>query len=219
MKQRMVLPDKRKIRNLKQYKDMTDEEFEESYASEILESIAVLEEQMEERVAKKLELLSEDYDMDDMKVNDRVQLRAMILAELQLEDLEKAVYTLRQNIDVQNIVVLEKLNNIMVKLRSDISSLSVDLQLTRRIRKASKEASVVTYLGDLKKKAMKFYKERMLYVFCPNCRYLLSTVWLLYPDSSNSLHLKCDHCNHSFEQPLKDLYKVGNKNLEDVTLP
>jgi len=219
MKQRAVLPDKRKIRNLKQYRDLTDEEFEEVYSEEVLVSVSQAEEDLEERVQNKLAELAEDYDMSDMKVNDKLQLRAMTLAEIQLEDLEKAVYVIRQEITKDNVIVIEKLNNVMAKLRSDISSISDDLQLTRHIRKQSKETNMITHLADLKVKAKKFAKERMLYIFCPECRMLLATTWLMYPDHANKMKLHCKRCDHKWTQDLKGLYKTDNKNLEDVVIP
>jgi hypothetical protein len=219
MSKRAVLPDKRKLRNLKQYKDLTDEEFEEVYSEEIVASISQAEQDLEDRIEEKLTALAEDYDMSDMKINDRLQLRAMAQAEIQLEDLEQAVYMIRQDITKDNVIVIEKLNNVMAKLRSDISSISDDLQLTRHIRKQSKEANVIRHLEDLKAKAMKFYKERMLYIFCPECKMLLATTWLMYPEMNNKLKLSCDHCGHAWTQDLKGLYKRGNKNLDDVLLP
>jgi len=219
MKQRAVLPDKRKIRNLKQYRDLTDEEFDELYTEEILASVSQHEEDLEDLVQSKLSELAEDYDMSDMKVNDRLQLRAMTLAEIQLEDLEKAVYVIRQDITRDNVIVIEKLNNVMAKLRSDISSISDDLQLTRHIRKRSKETSMITHLADLKVKAKKFAKERMLYIFCPECRMLLATTWLMYPDNNNKMKLDCKRCGHKWTQDLAGLYKTDNKNLEDVVIP
>jgi hypothetical protein len=216
MKERGVLPDKRKIRNLKQYRDISDEEFEEKF-SDVLSSATTMR-GLEERIEKKLEDMAQDYDMEDMKVNDKVQLRALAQAEIQLEDLETTAYVLRQEIADTNVLVLEKVNNIMSKLRSDISMISNDLQLTRRIRKQSKEASVISYIDTLREKARKFYKQKMLYVFCPECRMLLATTWLMYPDSNNSLKTKCGQCGHAFTLDLAPLYETENRNLKDVEI-
>lgn len=218
MNKRMVLPDKRKIRNLKQYQDLTDEEFEEQFSDVLAQ--ATVTRGLEERIVKKLEDMAKDYDMEDMKSNDMVQLRALAQAEIQLEDLEGVAYQLRQEVSTETVVVLEKVNNIMSKLRNDISMIQQHLMLTRKIRKESKEASVVSYIDTIKEKAKKFYRNKMLYLFCPECRYLLSTIWLLYPENENSISLTCSHCGHKFNATLASLYsRKNNANLDDVELP
>ena len=215
---RMVLPDKRKYRNLKQYKDLSDEEFDKLWAEKERE-LELSPEILEQLVIKKIEELGEDYDLEDMKANDMVQLRALALAMIQLEDLEKIAWQTRQDINTQSVQVLEKINRSISTLREDISKISNDLQLTRKIRKQSRETSVINAIDDLRSKARQFYKERMLYVFCPECKMLIATAWLMYSDEDNKLKLKCERCKHSFTQDLAPLYKTDNKNLEDVILP
>jgi len=109
----------------------------------------------------------------------------------------------------------------MSRLRSDISSMQDDLKLTRKTRKEGEDDDFLSYLESLKQKAKVFYKQKMLYIFCPKCRRLLSTTWLLYPDNEkNFLHLKCDNknCNYEFDVILADLYKTGNRNIDDVAI-
>lgn len=217
-KDRMVLPDKRKIRNLVQYKDLTDEQFEEIWADKVAES-ELSPELLEQMVSERLDKLALDYDMDDMKSNDMVQLRALALAMIQLDDLETTAWRVRQATDYNSVQILEKVNRILSTLREDISKISNDLQLTRKIRKQSREASVIDSINDLRSKARKFYRERMLYVFCPECKMLLATTWLLYSEENNKLELNCKRCGHKFTQDLAPLYKTDNKNLEDVVVP
>lgn len=217
-KERMTLPNKAKIRNLKQYKDLTDEDFEEMWL-EREKALNISPEALEKRVEETLVNLADDYDMDDMKSNDMIQIRAMVLAQIQLADLEQTAFSLRQDVDSQSVQILEKVNRILGGLRRDISEISNDLQLTRKIRKQSKEASIIHALNDLKSKAHKFYKERMLYIFCKECKMLLATVWLAYPDTENYITVTCDRCKHELKQELSMLYETDNKNLEDVILP
>lgn len=216
----MVLPNKKKIRNLAQYKDMSDEEFEEAWEELVLD-YEMSPEELERQIKEKLEELSQDYDMSDMKANDRLQIRALIMAMIQLEDLEQRAFAIRSedHLSYENVQILDRLNKIMGGLRDDITKISNDLEFTRTIRKQSKEASVIQAIDDLREKARRFYKQRMLYIFCPECKMLLSTVWLNYSDEKNILKLKCGRCGHKFEQELISLYKTDNKNLDDVTLP
>jgi len=220
--QRAASPSKKRIRNLVQYRDLTDEEFDAAYEADFLQSASesLTSEELEEQIQNKLDALSEDYDMSDMKVNDRQQIRALILAEIQLEELEQAVYQLRKDISPDTILIIEKVNGIMSRLRADISNISEDLQLTRSIRKNSQETSVINYLDELKEKARKFYKEKMLYIFCTECKNLLATIWLHYPDNDiNEIELKCEKCNKITKVKTHQLYNTKNKNTVDVMVP
>lgn len=218
--ERMVLPNKAKLRNLKQYQGMSDEEFEEAI-NELQEDYDVSPERLEEKIKEKQNELAKDYDLSDMKANDLAQLRSMILAMIQLDELELTAFGLRKDADdAQTIQILDKISGIQNRLIKNISDISEDLQLTRKIRKQSKEASVIDAINDLKEKARIFYKQKMLYIFCTECKMLLSTLWLNYPDSQvNNIKLKCERCNHVEEIELAPLYETDNKNLDDVVIP
>jgi hypothetical protein len=69
-----------------------------------------------------------------------------------------------------NILVLDKISRMMSSLRSDISMLSEDLQISKKIRSQSKDASVAQRWGDLVEEARAFYQKKMVYVFCPECK-------------------------------------------------
>jgi len=217
---RSFTPTKKRIRNLNQYKSMTDDEFnieyEKLYGTEDWEEETA---SLESRVDEKINALGNDYDFDDMKVNDMTQLRSLAMAMIQLDDLEVDAYEIRQNVDKDNIFLLEKVNKIISDLRSDVSSISSDLQLTKRVRAQSKDISIANKWKELSNKATMFYKKKMLYIFCTNCRFLLATVWLLYSESElNTIKLECKHCGKQFTVQLNELYMTGNRNLEDVVI-
>lgn len=221
-RQRLYIPSKKRTRNLAQYKGMSDEEFtefwEERYG-ELSEDDQEILEELKQRTKEKLNELEKDYDFSDMKANDMMQLESLILAMLQLDDLEKDVYKKRNDLSDSNVLVLEKLNKMLSQLRADISTISEDLQLSKKIRNKSKDVSVVQRWEELSRKASEFYKQKMLYIFCPDCRMLLSTIWLQYPDvEKNKITLFCDRCKTKHEITLYELYNLGNKNLPDVTI-
>jgi len=199
---------------------MTEDEFEEFWLERYGDSSEDDQEILEElkgRIKDKLDELEKDYDFSDMKANDMMQLESLVLAMLQLDDLEKDVYKKRNDLSDSNVLVLEKLNKILSQLRADISTISEDLQLSKKIRNKSKDVNVVQRWEELSKKASEFYKQKMLYIFCPDCRTLLCNVWLLYPDEKkNKVTLYCQKCNSKHEITLYELYETGNKNLEDT---
>lgn len=214
---------KASLRNLQQYKDMTDEEFEEAL-QDTSYRITLTRENMDEEIDRRMVDFEEDYDLSDMKINDRIVLRNLIRTIISLEDFEDLFIQLRytdEELDEKSVRVMDRIANIMTKLRSDISDMQGDLKLTRKIRKDSREESFLQWLENTKEKAKIFYKRKMLYIFCPECKELLSTIWLLYPDEQeNSIFLVCNKCDHTFSvDSLSKLYDKGNKNVEGVKIP
>jgi RNase P subunit RPR2 len=219
-RKRFYIPSKKRARNLKQNQEMSNEEFdeywEEEYGANTEDDEEILAE-LKARTKEKLDELEKDYDFSDMKANDMTQLESLVLAMLQLEDIEKEVYKRRNDLSDTNILALEKFNKMLSQLRTDISTISEDLQLTKKIRNKSKDISIMERWDELTKKASQFYQQKMLYIFCPDCRTLLCTLWLLYPENEkNKIILYCQRCNTKHEIVLYELYETGNKNLPDV---
>lgn len=219
-KQRLGFPTKEKLKNLKQYQGLSEEEFDavfDEIETKAVDAKINIEEQ-EKEVEAKLAEFAEDYDLADMKVNDRIILRNLVQAIISLEALEDAFLRFRTNITADNVLILDRVATVMNKLRSDISDMQDDLKLTRRIRKESQAESFMEWLEKVKVKAISFHKEKSLYIFCEKCRYLLATTWLLYPEENNKIVLYCKNCGHTQEEKLDGLYKTKNRNLPDTAL-
>ena len=86
---------KKRIRNLVQYRNMSDEEFDDAFDNLDDESPQTIVPQrslaeMEELITNKMQDFEQDYDISDMKINDRLVLRNLIRSIISLEDLEIA---------------------------------------------------------------------------------------------------------------------------------
>lgn len=219
------MPEKRKksMRNLAQYRDMSDDEYEEFWAKKKLGMEPSVE--FEKRIQLKLKSFEKDYDLSDMKFNDTETLRAMIQAMIALEDYEQELFKSRAlPIDDSSLAKIEKLNRIMNGLRADISSFQDLLKISRKIRKSDKDISVISLIEDLKVKGKKFYSSRMSFILCPNCKTLLGTIWTLYPETkANKIKLVCKHdlgngqlCNTDVTVSTTELLENRGVNLKDV---
>ena len=127
---------RKQIRNLAQYKDMTDEEFEEIWINKYIQSNQ--SEEFEERINQKLEEFERDYDVSDLKINDKASLRALLQAFISLEDYEQVVYEYRKEMSDSSINTIDKLNRVMSGLRGDISKIQDDLNIKRKTRQSDK---------------------------------------------------------------------------------
>ena len=229
MAERLNIPDPRKMRNLMQYRDLTDEEFEkvfeDKYSGERDSAEAI--QSFEEEIERKIVEFGEDYDLSDLKINDREILRALVQATLSLEHLELWLFKRRNDgadLSMDNILIFDKVNKVTSDLRSDISKLQGDLKITRKIRQSDKTESVLAYLDDLKEKARKFYENRMMYVTCPKCNLVLFSGWFLFPKSKNKLTFTCSRvieenntlCDNTFSVTSEELLKNKGFNNLDV---
>lgn len=227
MAKRVKLVDDRSLRNLAQYRDLTDEEFEEKMIERratVKKTKVTNSKSISQRAEEKLKEFEVDYDLTDLKYNDKEALTSLVNATIMLEDFEKQIHNIQQGgVDLNNLTLIDKLNRMASDLRSDIIKYQDSLMITRKIRKSGKEEDLLNYLDDLKMKALEFYESRMNYIYCPKCKMLLSTAWFLYPDANNKIRLTCkrtldngEYCDNEFVVSTEELIKKRNKNIEGV---
>jgi hypothetical protein len=210
-----------RMRNLSQYKGLSDEQF--AQVMEGKEETLGQSQDLEARINKKLDEYEEDYDLSDMKINDRDTLRALIQAQLTLEDWEQSAYKLR--LDRASIGEIQQLQKAMSEIRADISKFQTDLNITRKVRKSDKDITALAYIDELKDKAHKFYQAKMSYVFCPKCDMLLGTIWSMFPeDERNKFTFTCGRtypdgtkCQHKIIVTSSELLKNHGTNKKEIT--
>lgn len=205
---------KNKLRNLPQYKDLSDEELDLMISERVISSEP--SEELEQRIEEKLKKFSEDYDLSDMKENDKASLRAMIQAVISLEDYDHYIFKLRDSgITPDNIILIDKISKVQEGLRKGISDFENNLNITRKHRKSDQETSVIGYIESLKQKAREFYESRMSFIFCPKCHTQLGTIWTLYPElEENKIELTCKQKDKT-GNPCNTVVTVTTKELLD----
>lgn len=210
-------------RNLPQYRDMSDDEFDRMF-EETQFNVAISKD-FEDRIAKKIDEFSQDYDIDDLKINDKETLRAFVQAIIALEDYERIIFNIRSEGDISqhNINVVDRLGKITSDLRKDISRFQEDLNITRKIRKSDKETSVVSYITNLKEQARQYYEQKMGFIYC-GCGMLVGTVWCLYPEEDNVFQFVCHRtlddgskCGKRIKVTSKELMENRGTNRIDIT--
>ena len=215
---------KRSLRNLVQFKNLSDDEFNQLMTKR--QPGVETSEEYERGIEKRLQEFEQDYDLSDLKINDKSTLRALIQAIITLEDYEQFLYKLRaEGISNSSLQLIEKLQKVMSDLRGDISKLQNDLVITRKIRKSDQDLSVMAYLDNLKEKAKKFYESKTSYIFCPKCNMLLANIWTLYPHNErNKIVLICERtledgkkCGEKVVVSSKDLIKNRGTNNRKIT--
>jgi hypothetical protein len=214
---------KNAMRNLAQYRGMSDDEFEKAFEKKIWGLRA--SDALETRIQEKLDEFAQDYDIDDLKVNDKLVLRALLQNLIALEDYEQYIYKLRQDgITQENLVLIEKIQRVMADIARNVATYQTDLNISRRLRKSDSEQSVIDYINGLKEKARQFLESRMFYIFCPKCNTLLGTVWALYPkEPRNKIVLICNRvlddgveCGEKVVVGTKELLQNKGTNKKEI---
>lgn len=216
----------KKLRNLPQYRDMSDDEFQNVISNMEAEELGLgISKLFEKRIEEKLAKFEEDYDLSDLKVNDREVLRGLVQTIISLEAYEQEMFKLRaEGITAENLLAIDKVQKIMEGLRKSISDAQNDLAITRKHRRSDQQTSVIDYIDSLKLKAKKFAESRMAYVICPKCSTLLMTCWNLYPENPhNKITLICLQkdkdgipCNTKFTVTTKEMLENKQSNRPEI---
>lgn len=202
------------MRNLAQYKDLTDEEWDVK-SQEILLNLEPNAD-FEKLIEGKLKQFEEAYDLSDMKFNDLETLRALCQAVIFLEIYEQRSFLMaQQEITGESINLTSKLEEWKNNLRVSISKLQDDLKITRKTRKSEHSESVAEEIEKLQADAREFFEQKMAFLFCEgrngdkDCDMLLSTTWFLYFEEDNQMSLHCKRCGHTTKLKSKDVLKSG----------
>lgn len=199
----------KRMKNLPQYRDLSDQDFESAMEKKAMG--AEVSQAFEKRIEEKWQEFEQDYDLSDLKINDKDLLRALIQKQITLEDYEQHLFKLRsQGISDSQLFSLEKFQKALSDLTSDISKIQNDLMITRKIRKSDQDVSVMAQIQSLQEKAKKFYESKMHYVFCEKCNMLLATLWVLFPEEErNKIALIC-------HRDMGDGTECGQKTVVDT---
>jgi hypothetical protein len=200
----------KRLRNLPQFRKMDADSFEEAMLKR--EQDLSPSSDFEARINLKLKKYDESYDLSDLKINDHESLRALIQAQIALEDYEQILYRTRLSDPTSESIY--RLSKVMNDLRSDISAIQTDLKITRKVRKSDQETSLINYIESLKEKAKKFHEAKEKYIFCDKCNLLLATVWTLYPNANNKIKLTCQRTLENGEK-CGNVVEVTTKMLDD----
>jgi hypothetical protein len=180
-----------RLRNLTQYRNMTDDEF--LTAMDQRTKGIDINKTFEERIKSSWEKFEHDYDLSDMKENDKVTLRALIVAMIFEQDFSLELYNAMsiEGIEDSATMKIKRLSEILNKLRGDITDLQNALKITRKVRKDD-EGNLLDAVENAKEKAKAFYKQTMQIIQCPKCNKWLGTVWFLdWESKKNKIELVC----------------------------
>lgn len=188
------------LRNLPQYKDFTDDE--------ILKRVTG---KLDRLIDEEMKNLEKDYDLSDMKYNDVVLIERWVALMIRLRDSEEDLEHRIQAGELGSNEALTEEKRLST-MRDDMLKIQRSLAIDRAKRRDSSDDDPRLLFADIRKRAKRFYQERLCYVKCPNCNLVICTANFLYPDSNNRVLLTCARCDTESEWTSQELVKIEKDN-------
>lgn len=200
------------LRNLPQYKVMSEEEFDSA-----LETLSSLDDDpdFEQKVQSVISELGRDYVIEDLNINDKLSLEELARSYTYVASLSMIERECLRNGDLQKMRIVSSIKKEYIDA---ISRIQNDLNITRKSRQTDEGESLGAYLPSIQKKAKNFLSQRLAYIYCPECKMLVSTTWYSDWQGDNVMSLTCprDGCGHKFTTSSSHLARNKNKNIDGV---
>lgn len=144
---------------------------------------------------KRLEY-AQKYDIDDLTSgNDRANLDALLRNEIILEDLQAALQEKVEEGAANNIAEIKKLNDGIRDLINTNLSLERALGIDRAARKKEvNDQSPAEYIKSLKQQAKEFLEQRLIKVYCEECKVLVMRFLPVHEHTKFKVECKCSQC-------------------------
>lgn len=203
---------KNSLKNLPQYRDMADEDFEQAWEKY---NMVVEDSDSDAEIEAIMEKVSQDFELRDMLINDTILLREMAK---ELVFLDKVGKVERQLLDDGAFAQLRAFSSIKKEHFDNVSRIQEDLNIKRKQRQNDTGDTLDMYLPSILKKAKTFYEQRLAYIYCPKCKMLCGNAWFTDWKVYNQIHMTCprEGCEHKFQVTSEYLSEHGNKNVEGV---
>ena len=166
-------------------------------------------------VKRKLEYLQSEYDLSELAANDLLQLDSLAEALASSDEYNKMLED-ELSIEPRNIRNISDIQKLITEVNRNISSISNDLKIDRKSRER-KTDSIPDYVKDLQDRARAFVEDRMFYIYCPKCKTLVMSMWILDYTLGHKFKLICKNCKNDFVVNGTDLQ--FHKNIPDAIVP
>lgn len=183
----------KRLRNLRMFKDKTDEEIIAYLQNREPKKIKTQEEveedldddaQYEKKFKQRFNKLRDDYSVDINDSNDVETLRTLVRVVLQLEELDKSF---RRQQKLNDSRELKNLSDVQRSLVQSANDLQDKLGISRRMRKEKTVDDIPQYIAMLKEKARKVWDRETVSVRCEKCQIELARYWLNFPNKTKHL--------------------------------
>lgn len=198
----------KKLRNLKYFRDWTDEQIQEWYRlrhgdderppetppeigaaerAQILQGLQPEPEKpngFDEAEYKKkynsyINRYKKEYAVDMNETNDVEALQALVRYMIQMERADELI--MMEQYGAADHRILKGLGDFQRSLQMNVNELQAQLGISRKQRKEKQHDDIPQYIKDLKQKAKTFWEGKTVPVRCETCKIELARYWLNFP--------------------------------------
>jgi hypothetical protein len=139
---------------------------------------------------------SDKYDLATLSSpNDKANLEMLINNQIIVESVQSKLQELTQDDPVENIDMIQRLSSSLKDIIERNLQLERALALDRKTRNQNNSESIAEYLVNLKQTAQDFLERRLVKLYCPDCKILLSRFSIVHDHSFFDIRVNCNQCN------------------------
>lgn len=186
-----------KLRNLKPYRDKTDEEIIAHLKSretklKPINTSAPKQKSNDSRFNEKMKILLKEFEIDMNSSNDKESLNALVRQQIQLENVNRDIDALQaqEGMSKDDYAKLKQLGDFQRNVIISINDLQDKMGITRKIRKEKAVDDIPQWIDSVLVKAKEFYDNKTVTIECPKCIIELSRYWLNFPQENNNIRME-----------------------------
>lgn len=210
----------RKLRNLKYFRDWSEEQIQEWYRLRHGDDEAPPEKPPEIQKAEQQQASTEspveasfnpeeykkkfntyinrykkEYAVDMNEANDAEALRALVRYLIQLERADEIIME-EQASKSPDHRILKGLGDFQRSIQMNVNELQDKLGISRKQRKEKQVDDIPEYIRGIRKKALDFWNRKTVPVRCEKCKIELARYWLNFPDKVTKVNFEviCEKC-------------------------
>lgn len=198
-----------RMRNLKPYKDKTDEEIREIFArrkpriKRALVEEALVVDEYDKRFQEKMEILQTEFAIDMNNSNDAESLKNLVRLQIQLENVVRQIEDLQKDVNPSrdDVLVLKNLGDFQRQVMTSLADIQEKLGISRKQRKEKQIDDIPQWIEAVLNKAKTQFDRKTVIVQCPKCMLELARYWLNFPKEKNDIEmsLTCWKCRETLE--------------------
>lgn len=194
----------RRMRNLKMYQGMDDDEIR-AKLTEKRERDALIpkstDKSYEAKFKEKLTTLQDEFAVDMNDANDREMLSSLVRHMLQSEAADEAIRAIYDHgtLNRMDFLNLKNLGEYQGSVNRTVSELQDKLGISRKLRKEKQTDDIPQWVDSVREKAKTFFDRVTVKVECPKCRVELLRYWLNFPKLENKISatITCWKCKET----------------------
>ncbi len=211
----------KKLKNLKMFKNMTDEEVREylrnretaklpdppqnlfngsdtAGGATAPKDIEYDEAQYQKKYKEYMKKYHKEYGVDMNDANDAQALQALVRLVIQSEFADVNIMKLQRSESFDSRT-LKNIGDYQRSVQTSITELQDRLGISRKIRKERQVDDIPQYIRELQTKARDLWNRTTTSVRCQKCQIELARYWLNFPDKIGVVHFEaeCEKCHEN----------------------